>query len=209
MVSRPATGTGAELPAAFLWDLQTDTIVMSTAGYRLYCAEPSVDTGQFTPARLRAQVVGDDRPRWDALVRRARKTHESFVYQHRIVAGGQVRTLVVSMSPVRAPGPAVSHLAATAIDLTEATRGPSLSDELSIDDLQRQIDNLRLAVQSRDVIGQAKGILMSRHHLSADQAFAMLVAASQHTNAKLIQVATEVAETGELDVRQTRRIALA
>jgi hypothetical protein len=49
---------------------------------------------------------------------------------------------------------------------------------------------LNRAVATRDVIGQAKGILIERHHLaSGDDAFAMLVEASQHTNIKLRDVA--------------------
>ncbi len=50
----------------------------------------------------------------------------------------------------------------------------------------------------RDLIGQAKGILMERHKLTGDQAFALLVRASQHTNTKLSEVARYLVETGEL-----------
>lgn len=59
-------------------------------------------------------------------------------------------------------------------------------------------ENLRLALGSRDIIGQAKGILMERHRLTADEAFALLIAASQRTNRKLRDVAEELALTGEL-----------
>ena len=57
-------------------------------------------------------------------------------------------------------------------------------------DLERQID-------SRDIIGQAKGILMARTGATEDQAFDMLRRASQHLNMKLRTVAEEVARTGE------------
>ncbi len=56
--------------------------------------------------------------------------------------------------------------------------------------------NLRTAVNSRDVIGQAKGILMERHKLTADQAFAVLARASQEVNRKLVDVARELTDTG-------------
>ena len=56
--------------------------------------------------------------------------------------------------------------------------------------------NLRRAVDSRDLIGQAKGILMERHRLTADQAFAVLAQASTRTNRKLIDVAEELTTTG-------------
>ncbi|WP_338074946.1 GAF and ANTAR domain-containing protein [Kineococcus vitellinus] len=61
-----------------------------------------------------------------------------------------------------------------------------------------QVENLRVAVVSRDVIGQAKGILMERHKITADQAFALLSRVSQESNRKLRDVADELAATGRL-----------
>ncbi len=61
-----------------------------------------------------------------------------------------------------------------------------------------QVQNLRIAVASRDVIGQAKGILMERFKITADQAFALLNRVSQDTNRKLRDVAEELASTGHL-----------
>lgn len=49
--------------------------------------------------------------------------------------------------------------------------------------------HLQRAVDSRDVIGQAKGILMERFILDDDEAFQMLVKSSQETNIKLVEVA--------------------
>ena len=49
--------------------------------------------------------------------------------------------------------------------------------------------NLRHAVDSRDIIGQAKGILMERFSVDDDAAFAMLARSSQDTNLKLVEVA--------------------
>jgi hypothetical protein len=59
---------------------------------------------------------------------------------------------------------------------------------------------LSAALDSRDVIGQAKGILRERHTLSDDEAFQMLVEASQATNIKLVDVARWLC--GELDERR-------
>jgi GAF domain-containing protein len=54
----------------------------------------------------------------------------------------------------------------------------------------------RAALNSRDIIGMAKGILMNRDGLSDDQAFNLLVSASQHANMKVHDVARWlVAET--------------
>ncbi len=48
---------------------------------------------------------------------------------------------------------------------------------------------LRQALSSRDVIGQAKGILMERRGISSDEAFDALRRASQRLNVKLTRVA--------------------
>jgi ANTAR domain/GAF domain len=53
---------------------------------------------------------------------------------------------------------------------------------------------LRQALTSRDVIGQAKGILMERRRISADEAFDVLRRASQALNVKLTQLATTLVE---------------
>lgn len=60
----------------------------------------------------------------------------------------------------------------------------------------QQQEHLTAALSARDVIGQAKGILMERHKLSADQAFAVLARASQDSNTKLVDVARVLAEAG-------------
>ncbi len=58
--------------------------------------------------------------------------------------------------------------------------------------------DMDLALQSRDVIGQAKGILMATRHVDADGAFDLLRTCSQHLNRKLLEVARDVARTGTL-----------
>jgi GAF domain-containing protein len=62
----------------------------------------------------------------------------------------------------------------------------------------RQEENLRHALDGRDLIGQAKGILMERYRLPAAQAFELLVLASTHTNRKLFDIADELTSTGAL-----------
>ncbi|MDX1620756.1 MAG: ANTAR domain-containing protein [Nitriliruptorales bacterium] len=66
--------------------------------------------------------------------------------------------------------------------------------------LEAEIDRegLQTALATRDVIGQAKGILMERHRLTADQAFGLLRRASNNRNVKVRDLAQRVTETGEL-----------
>jgi GAF domain-containing protein len=58
--------------------------------------------------------------------------------------------------------------------------------------------NMWAAMATRAVIEQAKGILMERYKLTADQAFNLLTRASQHTGVKLRGVAEELVRTGFL-----------
>jgi GAF domain-containing protein len=56
--------------------------------------------------------------------------------------------------------------------------------------------NLQAALHNRDLIGQAKGILMARHGITAEDAFDELRRASQRRNVKLHDIADDVARTG-------------
>lgn len=61
----------------------------------------------------------------------------------------------------------------------------------------RRLENLHGALDSRQIIGRAEGILMQRELITADQAFELLQRASQHLNTKLREVAQYVVDTGE------------
>jgi hypothetical protein len=52
--------------------------------------------------------------------------------------------------------------------------------------------NLALAIAARHRIGQAQGILMAKHHVTAEETFEMLRHASQNTNVKLHTVADDI-----------------
>lgn len=56
-----------------------------------------------------------------------------------------------------------------------------------------QAAHLRRAIESRDVIGQAKGIIMARRGVSAEEAFDVLRRTSQDLNVKLAEVASTLA----------------
>jgi GAF domain-containing protein len=78
----------------------------------------------------------------------------------------------------------VTTLLATfaALALAEAQRAGQLHD----------------ALHNRDVIGQAKGILMERHGITADAAFSVLARVSQAGNMKLAEIARHLVQTGKL-----------
>jgi GAF domain-containing protein len=60
--------------------------------------------------------------------------------------------------------------------------------------LGEQARNMGLAMQSRAVIEQAKGVLMAQRHVDAEQAFEILRDASQRYNRKLRDIATAIVE---------------
>lgn len=66
-------------------------------------------------------------------------------------------------------------------------------------------EHLRAGLSTRDVIGQAKGILMERHRLTADQAFGVLTRVSQELNRKLVDIARELTDTGAVPGSHGRR----
>ncbi len=63
-------------------------------------------------------------------------------------------------------------------------------------------EQLIRAIGTRDLIGQAKGILMERHKLTAEQAFMLLVRASQATHTKLRDIAEQLTTVGQLPIRE-------
>jgi AmiR/NasT family two-component response regulator len=73
---------------------------------------------------------------------------------------------------------------------------PAPSDD-PVAALTAQVHHLERALVSRDVIGQAKGILMERYRIAADEAFEKLRLASQHTNRKVYSLAEDLAATGQ------------
>jgi hypothetical protein len=67
--------------------------------------------------------------------------------------------------------------------------------------------DLQQALLSRDVIGQAKGILMERLNITPEDAFDLLRRSSQNLNLKLRDVARGLTETGEFRMTRASRPA--
>jgi len=75
--------------------------------------------------------------------------------------------------------------------------GLAVSAARSHEDEERRAENLNAALATREVIGQAQGILMERERISSAQAFDVLRRASQHLNRRLRDVAQDFVDTGE------------
>jgi ANTAR domain/GAF domain len=61
----------------------------------------------------------------------------------------------------------------------------------------RRTDQFRSALVSRDMIGQAKGIVMERFHIDAVHAFELLARLSQETNTKLVEIAQQIIDSND------------
>ncbi|PYE18113.1 GAF domain-containing protein [Williamsia limnetica] len=60
----------------------------------------------------------------------------------------------------------------------------------------REKDQIRAALTNRDIIGQAKGMIMERYKLAPDDAFRLLARLSQDSNVKLADIALQVVTAG-------------
>ncbi|MFB8777867.1 ANTAR domain-containing protein [Streptomyces broussonetiae] len=91
---------------------------------------------------------------------------------------------------VRATGPAAGRLLALTGTLSLFTPAPPGGE--SGPNLGVEVVQLRRAMQTRPVIDLARGVLMASFGLSPDQAWDVLVTASQNTNTKLHRLADDL-----------------
>lgn len=71
----------------------------------------------------------------------------------------------------------------------------SAAVDISVEDLSRQLQE---ALRGRDVIAQARGVLMERHGVSPDAAYATLRRSSRETNTPLRRLAEDVMASTQL-----------
>lgn len=77
-----------------------------------------------------------------------------------------------------------------------AQAGVALSLASTQDASDARLLHLQAALLSREIIGQAQGILMERERITSEQAFTLLRKASQQLNLKLRDVAQGLVDTG-------------
>ena len=143
-----------------------------------------------------------DRERTKEAFARVRRDGRPFVFEHRIVTGGAgttgVRTMILSVSAHLGPDRHPRLVSGTLLDVSEARRLHHAAEQDSIAGLQAELMRLAAAADSRELIGQATGVLMERHKVTADEAAALLRRASQTAGRKLPEVASELLYTGKL-----------
>ena len=121
------------------------------------------------------------------------------------VATGVRSVLAYSLSTARPSALNMYARLPAAFGATDRAQGQLFATlaRLAIDSAEQRASdkskagNLADALRTRELIGQAQGILMERERITADQAFDVLRRASQHMNIKLREVAETLVETGE------------
>lgn len=94
------------------------------------------------------------------------------------------------------PG-AFDEVAVTEVQRLADRAGTALANMRLVEAQQQLAEQLRDAMASRAVIEQAKGILMAERRVGGDEAFALLVTLSQHSNRKLREVARALVDKAE------------
>ncbi len=157
-------------------------------------------TGCLEAARRRRLVVSDDTAlgrRFDDATRavlRDEGVRSSF--SSPVISGDELVGVV--SAHFRSPLPPHPERITSVAGAVGSLVGLGLEHADRRERLEELVDDLERALESRDLIGQAKGVLMARHKLTADEAFDLLRAASNHRNEKLRDVAEQVARTGTL-----------
>ena len=125
--------------------------------------------------------------RWPAFARQARELGVGSIIACGLHTGPGLRAALVlqSAEPGAFDGPAADAADVYAVHASSAL------------ERSQNTDSLRLAVRTRQVIGEATGIMMERHRLRSPAAFELLVHASQNLNVKLRAVAAHVVRTGQ------------
>ena len=130
-------------------------------------------------------------------------------YMPTFLRAGAVSSLAVPIPAAQLAAAALNVYAPVADAFTDADRqvvgefaayaGAALINMDALQDARELAENLQKAMEFRSVIEQAKGILIERRKLTAEQAFRLLADASMHTNRKLRAVAEDLVLTGDLN----------
>ena len=138
------------------------------------------------------RAIADDGARWPDVTRALRDAGVDSIWSHPLPLAGPVRGSLNLY--VRDGAGGSSEVAATLVEVAAVP----VTNVWLYEESVRTTENLRVALESRAVIEQAKGILMERLKITADQAFDALARTSNDTNTKLRAVAQAVVDTGQI-----------
>jgi hypothetical protein len=171
---------------------------MDAAQHRLGTG-PSLSALYEDPAAFVSSDLAAD-GRWPRLGPEAHTTPVRSVFAARLVLGVDDRNPYVVTFYTDQPGAFDELDMRVRADRCVAVVGLAVACALSRDHAR----NLSNALASNREIGVGMGVLMASHRITRSQAFDLLRTASQNSNRKLRDVASEVADTGILDMPPAR-----
>jgi hypothetical protein len=202
-----ATIEGCDLAGIFLFEAdlittaaQTDPVVAEIDALQQRCEEGPCLAATAQRVIFYAEDLGDD-PRWLRFGPAAAAIGVRSVLALPLLGDGSLGALNLYARFPQAFG-AVDRARGV---LLATLAGLAVSAAMTHEDEERRAANLHAALASREVIGQAQGILMERERIGADQAFDILRRASQHLNVKLREVVQALIDTGETPDAGARR----
>ncbi|WP_406691160.1 GAF and ANTAR domain-containing protein [Saccharopolyspora sp. ID03-671] len=134
-----------------------------------------------TGRTIRVHDLGEEYDRWPKLAEAARRENVAAALCYRLDTRSDKRRMSLNLY-ARRPG---------VFDDEAVLLGELFASHASIALAHAQnSEQLTTALSTRDLIGQAKGILMERFGIDDYKAFRMLVESSQNTNLKLVDIAT-------------------
>jgi GAF domain-containing protein len=149
-----------------------------------------------TDRTINVERISDELSRWPTFVRRADELG--------IRSSLSIPLRLDHTGPVGALNLYADHEAAFPDDTVEVAHMFGVQASIAVTNAQvywqakHLADNLSKALDSRDLIGQAKGILMREHGISSDEAFERIRRASQQRNIKVTSLAEQIVWTGQL-----------
>jgi PAS domain S-box-containing protein len=178
-LDRALLGGPPQRVGTFEYRYDTDTWTWSDTDAKMHGYEP--DEVQPTTELVLSHKHPDDLAHVKALLK---QSSAPFSSRHRIrTTTGETRRVVVVGVAVTDPSGRTVATRGFYVDITEAFHA----------DLQQGVgDELQVIVAHREVIEQAKGMLMAVYAVSAEAAFSILKWRSQELNVKLHDVAAKL-----------------
>ena len=184
--SADSTAPGRTAPrfGRFSYDVAAGRLIWSEPTYDLFGLAPS----QVVPtlALMSRHQHPDDRADWDRAITRSLREGTAFCRWHRVVDVRQRVHSVLTVGEAVGTGPgAVTGLSGFMVDLTTTLRR------------DREVETARAVLESaatRDLIEQAKGMVMVIFDLTESQAFDLLRWHSSYNNIKVRAVAATLVE---------------
>jgi hypothetical protein len=194
---------------AWRWDLATDGWTWDESITRLHGYGPSEAPAPTTELII-VHTMRSDRDAVQELLEQLRRDPAPFaaVVRVRSTAGHAIPVTITGQPEPQRPRVLSGWLVPLATDAGTDGEPAAADPRDTVAELEEQVKHLHRALDTRDVIGRAKGILQVRLGLDDQAAFELLSRTSQNANVRLVTVAERlVAHAGTTQVPEQARRA--